>query len=234
MEQRQKLGTECLVKYLNNMIFDYFEADDPLKHRDLQRIDDLLSSDHFLKALGKDAHALMVPDDFPVVTDVIYAEKMLHSQEIWDMPEPWPYQYFADITGRINPYDHVTIEERIEIEKIRKKNIDAYTKNIILFLDSKYEEYQITQFLCESVDHEKFQKDVVVEIIRSFQSDIDAFIDNMIYASYYGGIDASPEIKRIYEAFLTGGIPCGWVGPLPEDGGDPNKCMQLLHFGRSS
>ena len=213
------------------MIFDYFDTDDPLTRRDLKRIDDLLESDVFLKALGIEAHTLLVPEGFPIVTDIVRAEKMLHDQDVWDTPEPWPYQYFAEITDRINPYKYVTFEERKRIDKNRQKNIDAFTKSFFYFLEAKYKEYQIVRFLSDSVDISKEDESDTLEIIDSFKNDIDAFIDHLIYASYFGGIDASPEHKRIYEAFLTGGMPCGWVGPLPENGGDPKKCMQLMHFG---
>jgi hypothetical protein len=213
------------------MIFDYFEAEDPHVRHDLQRIDNLLKSDTFLKALGKDADELTAPDDFPIITDVIYAEKMLHSQEIWDMPKPWPYQYFAEITDCIEHLKFLSYEDKVKLDGIINKNIDAFGKHFLEFLGTKYEQHQIVRFLYEKVDQAKYDKVEKIEVIESFQNDIDAFIYYLIDASYYGGIDAWPEMKRIYEAFLTGGLPCGWVGPLPEDGGDPRKCMQLLHFG---
>ena len=57
------------------------------------------------------------------------------------------------------------------------------------------------------------------------------FIDTALL----GGMNRSPIFTRMLEAFETGGIPCGWLGPLlPEDGGDPVRAIALLHFGKQA
>ena len=37
--------------------------------------------------------------EFPVVTDIDKACMYMTSQEIWDFPEPRPFQYFSGIVG---------------------------------------------------------------------------------------------------------------------------------------
>jgi len=40
-----------------------------------------------------------------------------------------------------------------------------------------------------------------------------------------------PVSEYLLQCYLIGGFPTGWVGPRPIDGGESDKCMQVLHFG---
>ena len=48
------------------------------------------------------------------------------------------------------------------------------------------------------------------------------------------GVSKSPIFTRMFEGFETGGFPCGWIGPLPEDGGDPVEAVAVFHLGKRS
>jgi hypothetical protein len=218
------------------VILDFFHTDSEVTRRDLLHINSLISSDIFLKGLGKDAKTIVISTEFPIICDIVYAQKIMTSQDIWDMPEPWPYQYFPGvIEDGIEHSKHATYEQRVELRKIISKNSDLFGQFLWEVIQEKYRKHNINEYLAATVKSKKYEYEFLEFIVNnSFKNDIHGYISYLIDAAYYGGISASPIFQRVYTAFMTGGIPCGWVGPLPENGGDPKLCMQLLHFGRKS
>lgn len=77
--------------------WDSFTTDDPVTRRDLERVGTLLRSDMFLKGLGVRAEECLIPNNFPVVTDVIRADELQVPQELWDLPKPWPYNEIVGV-----------------------------------------------------------------------------------------------------------------------------------------
>lgn len=55
-----------------------------------------------------------------------------------------------------------------------------------------------------------------------------------VTSCYMGGIDQSEFCSRMYEGFLHGGLPCGWIGDTSyEDGGKARDSLVMLHFGET-
>ena len=79
----------------------------------------------------------------------------------------------------------------------------------------------------QQADDETFER-VAKE---TFTNNMYGFVRCIAEAAYYGGMDESPIFNRMLEGFETGGFPCGWLGPLPEHGGDPVKAVALFHLG---
>lgn len=221
------------------MISRLFETDDPVTRSDLERIGLLLDSDVFLKGLGVNTKDCQVPDDFPLVTDIVKAKELILPQDLWDLPEPWPYQDLVGVVeeeaGRLYYRTGISDDRRKVIKELSGRNIGKFESYLLDLIDFSYEKHHIDEYLrehglSEPIDEKKF--DHIAHGV--FQNNIHGFIWYIIIATYYGGLDNSPIFKRMLEAFETGGIPCGWLGPLPEDGGnDPVKAVALLHFGGS-
>ncbi|MCF2860484.1 hypothetical protein L1286_23760 [Pseudoalteromonas sp. SMS1] len=53
----------------------------------------------------------------------------------------------------------------------------------------------------------------------------------MMGAAIFGGLENSPISQRILDCYRLGGMPGGWVGPLPDDGGLAKDCIELYHLG---
>ncbi|MBS9718000.1 hypothetical protein ACFFUT_07325 [Pseudohalocynthiibacter aestuariivivens] len=217
------------------MVLDFIEVDDAIKKRDLEQIELLLKDDIFLKAIGINAQQMEKPEYFSVLTDVKKAHEMMTSQEIWDLPEPWPFQYFVgvveDEAGRLKYENGLVNEERLRLGRVFRSKFDDFSRNFFEIVSDSFRRNEVRSFLASTlegvvVDEQNFQ-----EIINVFFNEIHNYISRIIEGICYAGMDQSPLFKQMYKAFLTGGIPCGWIGPLPEDGGEPSECLQILHFG---
>ncbi len=205
------------------MILRLDNSQNPQVKADLEKINALMESGIFLKGLGKDAVNLAPPPDFPIITDIDQAGEMISSQEIWDLPEPWPFQYFPAIAedelGRLMYDNGLPYGEQQAIDRL---------------LDTKYA--QEGYFTADEIQARMKINQIAAFTNPEFAERILNEVDNAVHAItqgiyFAGGLDNTPVFKRFYEALLTGGMPCGWVGPMPEDGGDPVECLQLLHFG---
>lgn len=210
---------------------------------DISRIDALIHSKNFLKGLGKNAHILQMPKDFPIVDNYLKAAEMLLSESIYDTPKPWPYQCFMEVweeeDGRIKFNSSLSDVDRIKIgdDIERKKNqYGDFGGDIFKLIKLQYDRHEIKEFLLNRVtpieDTEEWISDNPEDIIcNGFPNEIEGFINGLINTSFYIGLKKSPFYARILDAFETGGLPAGWIGQKPEDGGNPKNCIQLLHYG---
>jgi len=188
---------------------------------DLTKLVDLLDSPIFLKGIGENANGCPSVSDFKVIRDYATAEHRMTDQSVWDLPEPWPYQYFTDIveseSGRLK-YRTISTQEKKEIDKYCS-NFISDIENIYGFMQQKWQEIGIKNL----INDEQIEENIFHVIYNDFLY--------LMRFCIYGGFAASPILCRFYEAFLTGGAPCSWVGPLPEKGGDPKDCLQILYRG---
>jgi len=221
---------------------DELETDNPVTQHDLGRIDKLVASDIFLKALGNRSREVPLPDGFPIQTNILLIGELMTCQAVYDLQEPWPYQYFTGIIEDGVPgYEYVSYEEYARIRKLflTSKTLDELGEKISILIDERYERYGIREFLFEKASKQTKQNIIVEECRIPVPDIVDCILPNAIHGmlgylvetAYLGGIEKSLVYKRFYDAFQTGGIPCGWIGPLPENGGDPKECLQLLHYG---
>jgi hypothetical protein len=213
------------------MILDYFSSDDSIVQRDLKKIDDLVNSSKFLMALGCNANSAPSAAEFPIVTDINLACLQMTSQEMWDLPEPWPYQYFPgvieDEAARLEFKTGLSKSKRAKLNEQYQCNIDGFVTACFALINKRFNEYGVENFLTIKMGCEDFE--FVNDVL---QNGIQAYLQLMLAGIYFGpSLSQSSLFYRMYEAFITGGIPCGWVGSLPEDGGEPKACLQLLHFG---
>ena len=205
------------------MIKDYFETDDEQHIKWLTALDDLIKSDLFLKAVGVNAAAVSQQHDFKIITDMDKAYEMMCSQEVWDLPEPWPFQYFPGVlefeVGRLAYKNGLSDEERRRIHNLEGKQYDNfkdYIKQIIL-------EKGKHEGVCDLYGHSRGE-----EILYQLSDYISYIVTGILYAH----LEGSPIYYRFFQAFQTGGFPCAWVGEAPEDGGKAEDCLQIFYLGK--
>ena len=90
---------------------------------------------------------------------------------------------------------------------------------------------KIPVYMLEGYVGELPDNDVEDYLLGQFANQIDIYFLRMILGSFLGGLENWPDANHLLACFETGGLPCGWIGPEFEKGGDPQKCMQVLHFG---
>lgn len=215
-----------------------FTSDDLVTRRDLERIGDMVLGDMFLKGLGAYAEECVIPSHFPVVTEILSAEELLSPGVLWSLPEPWPYNELVGVVqeeiGRLNYATGLSAQRLEEIQNFHKEWFGPIE---IPLLERIYAVYQRNDILnClrqrsvrQQADDETFER-VAKE---TFTNNMHGFVRCIAEAAYYGGMDESPIFNRMLEGFETGGFPCGWLGPLPEDGGDPVEAVAVFHLGKT-
>ncbi len=211
--------------------------------KDISRIDALIHSEMFLKGFGESAHLLQKPQDYPIVDNYLKAAEMLLSESIYDLPKPWPYQCFMEVweeeDGRIKYDSSLSNENRIKLRDYiedKKKQYGDFNGDLFKLIKNQYDRHEIKDFLLNQItpinDIEVGISDNPEHVIcNNFPNEIEGFINGLINTSFYIGLKESPFYIRILEAFETGGLPAGWKGPTPVNGGKPIDCLQLLHYG---
>ena len=220
-------------------IWDSFITDDPTTRRDMERIGALVLSDTFLKGLGANAEECVIPSDFPVVTDILRAKELLVPQELWDLPEPWPYEEIVSVVGeeagRLTYKTGISTQRRQEIDSFRHEWNRRIDVPLLDHIDTFYERYDIKTYLRKKSASPQLEEETFERIAENtFKNNIHGFILYVTEAAYLGGVSKSPIFARMLESFEIGGFPCGWIGPLPEDGGDPVKAVAVFHLGKQS
>jgi len=218
------------------MIWDYFRTDDPVTRVDMERIGALIYGDMFLKGLGVHAKHMVAPPGFSIVTDIVQVDEYISPKVLWDLPEPRPYCELHGVieeeAGRLQFTTGIPDERREEIDRTMEIEGSRFGDQLFDLILLKYRQNDIENHLFSFGNgeqfEEKFFKHVALDLL---QNSIYGSIRNLIDAAYFGGLEASPIFERIIQGFETGGMPCGWLGPQPRDGGDPIAAVALLHFG---
>lgn len=55
--------------------------------------------------------------------------------------------------------------------------------------------------------------------------------DVMVQTCFFDVFEVNPLAQRLFQAYKTGGMPCGWLGETDyQDGADPTECLALFHM----
>ncbi len=218
------------------MIEEYCDVDDPQMASDLKRIDAILCSSVFLKGLGVNASDAPSPMGFPVVADLVRAKELMRPTNLYHIPEPWPYQEFYTVVeeewGRMAFCTGLSERSQYMLSQRIMGFSGPLASALQGLVAATLEVNQVHEHFV-SRDCSKLSEG---ELLLSFTSElvphhIVSLVQYMVRAVYYGGLDNSRINYRVLQAFETGGIPCGWLGPLPGEGGDPVEAIAVMHFG---
>lgn len=218
------------------MIEQYCIVDDPLKQSDLNRIDCMLCSDNFLKALGVNARNSPPNIGFPVVTDLAQATELLRPVELYRLPEPWPYQEFyaviEDEDAKLGCRTGISDDRQYALSQLTSEYSPRLWRDLSERVSLAFETHKVRDYLLSQCRNDDFKNETFSFFVEELiPHNISGFVYHIIKTVYYGGLQSSRINLRVLEAFETGGLPCGWLGPLPEEGGDPVKAVAVLHFG---
>ena len=214
------------------MIKDFYEVIDEDSEMSLLRAQELLDSDHLLAGLGKYNTNFPIPKSVNAITDFERADYLMNSSEMPFDPMNGD-QYFSDIlVGAVSrsaysKYPRAEGQQRKFATQINYDSLDEYIRGII---EETYKKNDVREALFEhfnKADPEGISR----HLDTQYPSIIFMTITSCINAGYYGGMDAWPVSKQLSNCLELGGVPTGWIGPLPDQGGQPKLCIQLIHFG---
>lgn len=198
----------------------------------LENTQALLNADYLLAGLGKDCASYSIPANFPVVTDLERSYYLIASQEMWAEDASGDDQFFEDINGAaVDRYERYEYDDVL----IRQQSISKGIGEMSDYLFSEVSNIIKTRGVVEHLNTaqtssiEPAQVKSLVEDV--YATSITGHFLALVEAAFFGGVESWPIAQHFQACYQTGGIPTGWVGPLPADGGVAQDCMQLLHFG---
>jgi len=188
--------------------------------------------------LGVRAEDCSIPADFPVVAEIARAVELNIPQELWDLAEPWPYQDIHGVveeeTGRLYYRTGISRQGLKKMDETHSEFYRQIAMPLLRHIDATFDKHDVVEHLTATCRSEKMDQATFRRISFDwFKNNIDGFITCIARTAFYGGLGKSPIFTRMLEAYETGGFPCGWLGPLPEDGGDPVKAIAVLHLGKT-
>ena len=215
-----------------NMISTIYRAIDDESEKSLSRLNMVAESKIFLAGLGVRCQKYKIGSAYPVVKDYSRAYYLMVSQDMWDQPQPTDEKYFVGIVeDSVDQFKHYERDEQM-------RRFDAYSRHMDDFGDYMrnrialvFKTNMIYEYLPDGNDALAPATYLNYEIYSVFVNEIYAYFLRMILGSYFGGLEKWPVANHLLSCFETGGLPCGWIGPEIDDGGAPQECMQVLHFG---
>ncbi|RZM69423.1 hypothetical protein C3B51_23505 [Pseudoalteromonas rubra] len=217
------------------MLFDYQSIDlEPIRE-DLKRIEHICENDLFLSGLFLGSSLPKNLEGFRIFKDPINLDFRIQTPDYCnDEPEKWDFKNLPHILdeeqGRVM-YEGVysDFNTRVARKKKYKKVLsdcfgDFFHERISALRTKEHDRVMQHAFSLTSTNVEYIFHHLIPDIVdEHFVIIVDAVI--------FGGLDNSPICKRLLDCYRLGGMPGGWVGSLPEDGGTPEQCMELYHLG---
>ena len=205
----------------------YFDTEDAGLREVVERLRALMVSERLLAGLGKDAKSVEIGEGFNVLTDLEKARRMAYGDDLATVPEPRPYVLFTNVISNsarpsdagINPANKPQRPMRTGFRQIVWDS-----EKLIREAGKKHQvekEFRLRGYEDVANDYYVFVSDQGV-----------AMVDSIISAGWFGGLSYHSVAERMLECLETGGLPCGWIGDYPWEGGDARECMQMVHFGR--
>lgn len=222
---------------MKKLVETYSPIDDACE-KWLIALDDLIVSDSFLAGIGVNPPNILAELGFPIVSNCAESFKLWGSQQIWGLPRPWPFQYYdEELSFAESNQQEYFIQSGGDINKVEA---EVSSNNpgqgrigqrlFVNYIDKKLSDIEANEAIKIHLVKEKGDGSIYD----------DGPIFDMIETSFYllvkscfmGGVDKSNFFKRMYEGFMAGGVPCGWQGDVSQkNGGKPEECLTMLHYG---
>jgi len=205
----------------------YFDTEDAGLREVVERLRALVTSERLLVGLGKDAGQVEIPPGFGVQTDLDLAQRMAYGDDMYGVPEPLPFEPFLDVMNNSVSASDAGIRPSDKPQQPMQKGFREFgwgSETAILEAGKRHQ--------VEDEFRRRGFDDVANEYYVFVGDQGGAMVDRILSAGWFGGIACHPVAERMLECLETGGLPCGWIGTRPREGGNARECMQMVHFGR--
>lgn len=220
------------------MILDHYQSEVSYIKQELLDLENLyLKNEYFLSGLGLHADkSKQLLTNIPIVQNIVWADELMCSQQYCELPEPRPYQYFIgeieDEIGRLRYKNEFYCEDNPVIFETSSMSMDNLSQEIEVAIDKAVKQHNVISCLRNRPELNGLSVEQITAHIESgILPRIHDYIFSLFTAIKCGGIRYSIFYSHMYKILMSGGLPCGWVGVPYAEGGDPNYCMQVLHFG---
>lgn len=217
------------------MITDIYKPIDSDSQSSLNRIQDLLDSNFFLAGLGRNSPDYPISNKPSVITDFERCIYLMSSQLMHDNYDEDGEQYFPEVlksatwmTG-MDQYDHEQARRRKKLMESDEQmdRLDEYLRSVI---QDAYNQHGVREFLATNLANVK-NHNLDLYLDNLFPDAMYTCFDGFVRAAYFGGLQTWPVSNHLFECYMIGGLPTGWIGKVPLKGGIAENCLQIIHFG---
>ncbi|MDK1286643.1 hypothetical protein [Pseudoalteromonas umbrosa] len=204
---------------------------------DLKEIEAVYTSRTFLSGLFLGSNIPKNIEGIRVYNDAKEIDMRIETTgNYYDNPDSYDFEHFPDIledeTGRIRYQGTYSYEEAVKLEENFKALTSHFTGNFGKFVDNVLAAHIDSTSYSKIAEHAEMPlKHVHWLFERCLSYVVHANFIMMVDAAILGGLKNSPISQRMLDCYRLGGMPGGWVGPLPKDGGLARDCMELYHLG---
>ncbi|NTS78426.1 hypothetical protein HR060_16375 [Catenovulum sp. SM1970] len=223
------------------MLLDFQTIDDVKLKTELTEIQAVIDSSAFLQGLFVESQIPENTEGFRIFSDPINLDMRIQTPGYYyDDPEKWSFRDLSNILGEEESrimYEGVfpSYNEVLEVKELYWELIkgvadktETPVNNQILKLMKRYSDYSVSlqnKFNLTENNVNYIFKLVVPNVVQEH-------ILLLVKAAVFGGLEHSPICQRVLDCYRLGGMPGGWVGPLPENGGKAKDCIELYHLGQ--
>ncbi|PID61864.1 MAG: hypothetical protein CSB44_05135 [Gammaproteobacteria bacterium] len=150
------------------------------------------------------------------------------SQQMWTKEDADEKYFVGIVEDSVKMYSRYSTEEREKRMESFWDGTGSYSEIFWKWFPSRLLELDALNCFLSSSENKAKKSDVEYFFSHDLPNEIDAYIGCLVMGAQLGGLHSWPVADYLCKCFEWGYMPCGWVGPLPEDGGDPRKCMQVL------
>ncbi|MDK1286640.1 hypothetical protein [Pseudoalteromonas umbrosa] len=203
---------------------------------DLKEIEAVYTSRTFLSGLFLGSNLPKNIEGIRVYNNVKEVDmRIVTSDEYYNKPNSHPFKHFPHLleeeSGRYL-YKAISPDKRKELRTQYKALTTKFANEFGYYVDEVIARHTNSETYIKTSVHADMP-------IRHVQWLFERCVPNVIYANFimiveatiFVGLENSPISQRMLDCYRLGGMPGGWVGPLPKDGGLAKDCMELYHLG---
>ncbi|KZW98150.1 hypothetical protein JL49_25145 [Pseudoalteromonas luteoviolacea] len=204
---------------------------------DLKKIEAVYTGENFLSGLFLNSRLPDNLEGFRVYNDVKCIDMRIEtSGDYYDNPDNYPFRHFPDIledeSGRITYRGVYSFDEAMNIQDQYEGLVNQFTSKFGKIVDNALAVHLDDSTYSKIAAHADMPtKHVQWLFERCLSYVVHSNFIMMVDAAVLGGLENSPISQRILDCYRLGGMPGGWVGPMPEDGGLAKDCIELYHLG---
>ncbi|MCF6443082.1 hypothetical protein L1077_27015 [Pseudoalteromonas luteoviolacea] len=221
------------------MLLDYQKIGSAQIEKELKMVQGVYTQEAFLSGLFLGSYLPNDLDGFRIFSDPYNLDTRIQTPDDYmDEPEKWEFKHFNDILGWnegtkgfykgfYKDYDDVLAlkkEYKCILYGFLDDFYDLILQRIAKYRSKEHEQLIRAKYSLTARNVEYLYVDLIPDIILEHFYEI---VSEVIF----GGLSKSTINTRVLDCYRLGGMPGGWVGPHPRDGGLAKDCMELYHLG---
>ncbi|PID61861.1 MAG: hypothetical protein CSB44_05120 [Gammaproteobacteria bacterium] len=159
---------------------------------------------------------------------------LMMSQEMWDEDDAEEKYFVGVVEDSVEMYTGYSYEECKARMRSHSEGSCSYIDAIWEWVVKRLSSLNALECFLSSPENRAGSSDVEYFFSHDLPNEVGSYLHWFALGAQLGGLRSWPIADYLCKCFEWGYVPCGWIGPLPEDGGDPDKCIHLLALSRET